>query len=141
MDTFYIVIRVIPSQENPHLNEVEGALVSCWVCSDDEISALTLASFKVRQLHWEIVGLEEPPIKVTEEQYLEKEGALERFKFAQVGGMSISITGWSRDGKSSWGPVHLKNSNDFVLSDYLSEIGDLRRKGRCLHFDAGERMH
>lgn len=139
MDTFYLVIRVIPSEENPHLNEVEGALVSCWVCSENSVSALALANFKVRQLHWEIVGLEESPIKVTEEQYLEKEGALERYKFGQVGGMSMAITGWSRDGKSSWGPVKLKNSNDFVLSDYLSEIGDLRRKGRCLHFDAGER--
>jgi len=139
MNTFYLVIRVIPRQENPHLNEVEGALVSCWVCSDDQVSALTLASFKVRQMHWEIVGLEESPIKVTEKDYFGNENALEHYKFAQAKGMSTFITGWSRDGKSSWGPVKLKNSNNFVLSDYLSKIGDLKRKGRCLHFEAGQR--
>src|SRR5258706_8331890 len=46
---------------------------------------------------------------------------------------------WSKDGKTSFGPIEIENPNDFMLSDYLSEIGTLKRKGRCLHFDAGAR--
>lgn len=73
VNTYYLVLRAIPSPENPYFNEVEGAFVSCWVCNDDPVSAVTIASFKARQLTWEIVRLEEPPINVTEEDYLKKE--------------------------------------------------------------------
>jgi hypothetical protein len=139
MTTYYLVFRVIPSPENPYFSEVEGALVSCWVCNEDPVSAVTMASFKVRQLSWETVSLEEPPINVTEEDYLEKEIALERYRAAHVQGISIAFAAWSKDGKTSSGPIELKSSDDFILSEYLSKIGALKRKGRCLHFDAGTR--
>lgn len=139
MTTFYLVLRAIPSIENPHSSEVEGALVSCWVCGDDPSSAVTIASFKVRQLNWEILSLEESPITVSEEDYREKEIALERYRAAQVQGISMAFAAWSKDRKTSSGPIELKTSDDFILSEYLSKIRALRRKGRCLHFDAGTR--
>src|SRR5215211_2704225 len=105
MTTFYLVLRAIPSIENPHSSEVEGALVSCWVCGDDPSSAVTIASFKVRQLNWEITSLEESPITVSEEDYREKEIALERYRAAQVQGISMAFAAWSKDGKTSSGPI------------------------------------
>jgi hypothetical protein len=137
MNTFYLVLGVVPRPENPHANKVEGALASCWVCDDDPAAALTMASFKVRQQLWEIVNVEDPPIKVTDEDYLHKKIGLERYKLAQVQGISMVFAAWPKDGKSSCGPIELKNADDFIRSEYLSEIGALKRKGRCLHFDAG----
>jgi hypothetical protein len=139
MTTLYLVLRAIPSPENPYFNEVEGALVSCWVCNEDPVSAVAMSSFKVRQLNWEIVRLEESPINVTEEHYVDKEIAMERYRAAQAQGISIAFAAWSKDGKTSAGPIALKKSEDFILSEYLSKIGALKRKGRCLHFDAGTR--
>jgi hypothetical protein len=139
MDTFYLVFRVVPIPENPSAKEVEGAFASCWVLADDPAAALILASFKVRQQEWEIVSVEEAPIKVTKTDYFDTEHDLERYKTAQTQGMSLVFAAWAKDGKSSYGPVRLKDANDFVLSDYLSQIKTLKRKGRCLHFDAGRR--
>jgi len=116
MTTYYLVLRAIPSPENPYFNEVEGALVSCWVCNDDPVSGVAMSSFKVRQLSWEIVRLEESPIYVTEEHYLDKEIALERYRAAQVQGISIAFAAWSKDGKTASGPIALKKSEDFSVS-------------------------
>lgn len=139
MNTFYLVLRVVPTPDNQYANQVAGAFASCWVCHDDPVSAVTAASFKVRQQEWEIINLEESPNSVTEDDYMDKEIALERYRAAQGQGMSIAFAAWSKDGKTSFGPIELENPNDFVLSEYLSEIQTLKRKGRCLHFDAGVR--
>ena len=138
---FYLVFRVLPTSQNEYTNEVEGALASCWVCADDAASATTLAAFKVRQLQWQIERLEEPPIVVADDLYTENEFGLERYQSAQEQGISIAFAAWSRDGKTSDGPIHLRSSNDFDLSDYLSQIASLKRKGRCLHYGAGIRCN
>lgn len=139
METFYLVFRVVPNPENPSVEQVEGAFASCWVRAEDRAAAINLASFKVRQQQWEIAGVEEAPIIVTEKDYSDKDLGLQRYEAAQVRGISIFFSAWSKDGKSSHGLVELKGANDFVLSDYLSQIRTLKRKGRCLHFDAGDR--
>jgi hypothetical protein len=139
MNTFYLVLRVVPTPQNQYANQVADALASCWVCDDDPGSAVTAASFKVRQQEWEIVNLEESPISVTEDDYVDKEIALERYTAAQRQGMSMVFAARSKDGRTSLGPIEIENPNDFILSEYLSEIAILKRKGRCLHFDAGVR--
>ena len=136
---FYLVFRVVPTAQNEYASQVEGASALCWVHSDDSISATNLARFKVRQLHWDIVGIEEQPITVTEDDCRAKEMALERYRAAQSQGISIAFAAWSRDGKTTAGPIELKKTNDFDLGDYLSRIAELKQTGRCLHFDAGTR--
>jgi hypothetical protein len=98
---------------------------------------VTKASFKIQQLNWEVLKIEESPRKVTEEDYLDKDIGLERYRAAQAEGMSLAFAARSKDGKTSFGPVNLDADGDVVLSEYLTEIGSLKRKGRCLHFDAG----
>jgi hypothetical protein len=136
MNTYYLVLRVIPAPENSYVNEVAGALASCWVCGDDPAEAVTIGSFKVRQQQWEIVGLEEHPIKVTEKDYLEKEMALDRYTLAQVQGMSVVFAAWSKDGKTSSGPFELANPNDFILSEHLSGDRSTEAQGALLAFIA-----
>jgi len=137
LNTFCLVLRAAPTSDNPYVNQVEGALVYCLVCDDDPTSAVTKATFKVKQLNWEVLKLEQSPREVTEKDYLDKDIGLERYRAAQAEGMSVAFAAWSKDGKTSFGPVELDADSDFVLSEYLTEIGSLKRKGRCLHFDAG----
>jgi|SRR5215213_248054 len=110
MTTFYLVFRVVPTSLNDHISEVQGALTYCWVLADDPVSATVLADFKVRQLHWDIVGVEEPPIAVTIDDCRDKQIALERYKAAQTQGISIAFAAWSQDGKTSAGAQQLKIS-------------------------------
>lgn len=137
MNTFCLVLRAAPAVDNPYFNQVEGALVHCWVGDDHPASAVTKATFKIQQLNWEVLKVEESPRKVTEEDYLDKDIGLERYRAAQAEGMSLAFAAWSKDGKTSFGPVELDADSDVVLSEYLTEIGSLKNKGRCLHFDAG----
>lgn len=139
MNTFYLVLRVIPTPQNELINEVEGALASCWVCDDDQISASNLAAFKLRQLDWTVMRIEEAPVTVTEDDYRENETDFDRYKAAQIRGMSIEFTAWGKNGKIFRDPIKPKKSNDFVLDDYLSQIAELKQRGRCLHFEAGNR--
>lgn len=139
MNTVYLVLRVIPTPQNELSNEVEGALASCWVCDDDQVSASILAAFKLRQLDWMVAGIEEAPVIVTEDDYRENQTDLNRYKSAQICGMSIEFTAWGKNGKIFRGPIEPKKSNDFVLDDYLSQIAELKQRGRCLHFGAGNR--
>jgi len=137
MNTFCLVLRAAPTTDNPYGNQVEGALVHCWVCDNDPFSAVIKATFKVQQLNWEVLKLEESPRVVTEDDYLDKDIGLERYRAAQDEGMSLAFVAWSKDGKTSFGPVELAAASDFVLSEYLNEIATLKRKGRCFHFNAG----
>lgn len=74
---------------------------------------------------------------VTEEDYQQKEMALERFKHAQAHRVAIAFEAWSKDGKTSLEAIRLESSEDFIIGNYLSDIAELKRTGRCLHFDAG----
>src|SRR5689334_2798092 len=125
MNTFYLVLRVIPTPQNELINEVQGALASCWLCDDDQVSASILAAFKLRQLDWTVVGIEEAPVIVTEDDYRENETYLDRFRSAQIRGMSIEFTAWGKNGKTYRGPIEPKKANHFDLGDYLSQMLNL----------------
>jgi hypothetical protein len=115
MNMFYLALRAIPTIDNPYFNQLEGALVYCWVCHEDPASAVTQATFKVQQLNWEVLKLEESPTRVIEEQFLDKDIGLDRYRTAQAEGMSLIFAAWARDGKTSFGPVALDVTSDFVL--------------------------
>lgn len=139
MATFYLTLRVAPTPNNPHLNDVEGALASCWVCCDTPQSALAKANFYVRRYDWDIVEVENPPTETTQDDFTGKDIGLEQYKHAQEHGIAMVFSAWAKDGKSSYGPVRLARSDNFDLASYLSESKSLKRKGRCLHYDAGSR--
>lgn len=139
MATFYLTLRVAPTPNNPHVNDVEGALVLCWVCDDTPQSALAKANFYVRRYNWDIVEVEVPPTETTQDDFTGKDLGLEQYKHAQENGIAMVFFVGAKDGKSSYGPVKLERSDNFDLALYLSERKKLKRKGRCLHYDAGSR--
>ncbi len=139
MATFYFTLRVTPTSSNRHADEVEGALASCWVCDDDPQIALTRGCLIIEQYDWDIIDVEDPPVVTTEENFIGKDIGLENYKIAQEYGISMVFGGWAKDRKSSYGPVKLERSDSYNLNTYLSEIKNLSKKGRCLHYDAGGR--
>jgi hypothetical protein len=138
MATFYLTLHVVPKKTNPRINDIEGALASCWVCGYSPQSALAKASFGVRQYDWDIVEIKNPPTEVGLESFIGKDIGLEQYEVAQKTGIAIVFAAWSRDGKSSYGPVRLERSYKLDLAPFLAGIKKLKRKGRCLHYDAGD---
>jgi len=139
MDTFYLTLRVIPTAANPRANDIEGALALCWILDDDPRAALAKASCKVRQYGWDIVEVEDCPVVTTRDNFIERDLGLEQYDRAQEQGMAMAFIAWSKDGHSSYGPFALELSDGLVLESCLSDVARLKRKGRCLHFDAGSR--
>ena len=139
MSTFYFTLRVTPNMSNPDANEIEGAYASCWVCDDDPIAAISRICFKIKQYDWDIIDIEDHPSVVTAEDFAGKDIGLEHFNIAQEQSMSFVLAAWAKDGKSSYGPVKLERPDSFDLDAYISGMKKLSRKGRCLHYDAGNR--
>ncbi len=136
---YFFTLRVVPTADNSYFDRVEGANVFCWAVEDDPIAAVTNATFKVRQCDWTITGIERAPVAVEESDFFDRDLGLQQYKHAQEKGLALFFVGWSRDGKSSFGPVALEGPNDFDLSSYLNVRKTLRQKGRCLHLAAGVR--
>jgi hypothetical protein len=83
--------------------------------------------------------MEDPPVPTTRESFSGRDIGQEQYDIAQEQGIAVCFAAWSRDGRTTLGPVILQRSFDFDLQMYLSESKSLREKGRCLHFDSGRR--
>lgn len=139
MNTYYLQFKVIPTTDNEQYEVAEGALAHCWVLENGPEAACLKASFQISKYDWEITSLEMPPVKVEEENFAERDIGLEQFKKAQGTGMAIAYTAWSRDKKTSAGPIELKSSYSADLQEFLIDLKKLRNRGRCLHYDSGHR--
>lgn len=139
MNIYYLQFKVIPTIDNEQFELAEGALAHCWVLDNDPQAACLKASFQVSKCDWEIIDLEMPPVEVEEDNFAERDIGLEEFKKAQRTGIRIVYTAWSRDKKTSAGPVEIKSSYRADLQEFLKKQKKLRNKGRCLHYDGGHR--
>jgi len=129
----------VPKPNNPNYKDVEGALATCWVLEDDPHSAFVKASFYVRQYEWDIQKVEQYPQVVRLEHFEGRDLGTEQYHIAEKHGIACALAAWARDGESSFGPVQLSPSHPINLQSYLSGIQKHRRRGRCLHFSAGNR--
>lgn len=141
MNTYFLQFKVIPTTENEQYELAEGALAHCWVLENDPQTAAAKAVFQISKFDWEISNLEIPPIEVEEENFAERDLGLEQFKKAQLSGIAITYVAWSRDKKTSAGPIALKSSYRADLQGFLNDQKKQRNRGRCLHYDAGNRCH
>jgi hypothetical protein len=64
-----------------------------------------------------------------------------KFTEAKSEGISITYLGWSRDGKTTAGPFQLKQSFKLPISEVIDTQKKLSRKGRCLHYENGNRCN
>lgn len=139
MKTYFLTFQVIPTKTNEHYDIVKGALASCWVLGNDPQSALAEAEFFVSKDDWEIEGIESFPIETTQDHFQERDIGLQQYMKAQENGIAIAYAAWSKDGKTTIGPLTHKTSNNFNLSNWLKKQKQVNKSGRCLHYDSGER--
>jgi hypothetical protein len=139
MSTFFVKLQVLPAEINPQYVLVEGAFAFCWVVEDSAPAAYNKACFYVSKDEWEIAAIDTFPVEVAKQDFDDQDIGLAQYLKAQENGIAIVYVGWSRDGKTSRGPVPLQRSNRFDLNAYVEMQKKLARKGRCLHFDSGSR--
>ncbi len=137
MATYYIKLTTIPTRYNPVFATVAGAYACCWVVGEDTETAENVARFHVSKNEWTITGMETLSQVVTEDDYLDRDLALEQFRRAQEHGIAVFYSGWSRDGKTSAGPMLFEPPKNFNLNAYITRGKKLSQSGRCLHFNAG----
>jgi hypothetical protein len=139
MKTYFLQFKVIPTTDNEKYHLAEGAFASCWVLENNSETAVTKAAFQVSKYDWEITGLDISPIEVSEEHFTQRDIGLEQFRKAQTDGMAIVYMAWARDKKTSTGPITLKSSYKPDFQGFIKEQKKQTNRGRCLHFDAGNR--
>ncbi len=139
MKTYFLTFQVIPTKTNEHYDTVKGALASCWVLGNDPQSALAKAEFLVSKGDWEIKGVENFPIEVTQDHFQEKDIGLQQYMKAQENEIAIFCAAYSKDGKTTAGPITLKPSYKFDISTFLKTYKKFQNQGRCLHYDSNER--
>lgn len=139
MQTYYLTLKVEPTLRNPQHKDVVEALATCWVREDDPRSAYAKAAFNVRRYLWEILKVEHEPRVVTLADFEGRDIETEHFLNAQKFGISTVYLARSRDGRTSFDPIQLSCPNMIDLEKCLCKIQNTKRKGRCLHFDAGTR--
>lgn len=139
MKTYFLTFQVVPAKKNKHCNIIKGALASCWVLGNDPQSVLAKAEFFVSKYDWEVKGIENFPIETTQDYFLERDIGLQQYKKAQETGIAVFYSAWSKDGKTTFGPLIQEPSYDFNLAKYLSKQKQFNNNGRCLHYDSGER--
>lgn len=139
MNTYFLQYKVSPTAQNEQYELAEGASAHCWVLENNPQAAAAKAAFQISKFDWEIISLETPPVEVNEEHFAERDLGLEQFRKAQTDGMAIVYVGWSRDRKTSSGPIKFNSSYKADLQGFLNEQKKQRNRGRCLHYDAGHR--
>lgn len=141
MKIFYSQFRVKPTIENEKYDLVEGALAHCWIKETNPQNAHAKAEFFVSKSDWKITAVENYPIEVNESHFSGKDLGIENYLKARSDGISIAYVGWSRDGKTTAGPLQLNPSFKFSISEYIDSQKKLSQKGRCLHYENGHRCN
>lgn len=137
---YYMVFAVLPTVQNQEYDNIESAMVSCWIKSTDAQSSYITASFFIEKSDWEILENTQKPIVVNEENFIDKEIGLENFYIAQKEKMSFLYLAVSKDGKTEK-KVNLKSSYKLNMSNFLQKLNDISEEGRCLHYQADNRCN
>jgi len=139
MKTYFLSLTVIPTQENEHYNVVEGASANFWILESSPENAFSKASFCISQYEWKLETIETPPVETKRDDFIERDIGLQYFDKAQKDGIAMVFLSWSKDGKTSFGPTEMQLSYNFNLNTFLKTTKQFKNKGRCLHYEAGER--
>jgi len=55
---YFITFHVIPEKKNSDYSKIKGAYINCWIESEGLEPAKMIATKTIKELKWEIVGLE-----------------------------------------------------------------------------------
>ncbi len=141
MKTFFLTFRVTPTNANEHFDLVTGGLAHCWIRQDNPRSARAEAEFHIARNDWEVKEIEGEPVEVREEHFAERDLGLEQYLCAQEEGVAVVYIACARDGKTTAGPILLRQPARPPLSRFLKKQKQLTNKGRCLHYESGHRCN
>lgn len=139
MNMYFISLKVVPNAASSYSKTIAGAYASFWIIANSPESALARSQFLVRKGEWDVIAVNMTPTVVTRDNFRGKDVGLEQFDLALKEGVASAYSAWSKDGKSSNGPITMERTDSFNLESFQSEMQRQRRKGRCLHYDAGVR--
>lgn len=142
MKIFYLKFKVKPTLENLNFNIIEGAYVLCWIKEWNSKNAFAIAEYIVSKDEWIISDVEKYPLEVNESDFSDKGPGLENFLKAKSEGRSIVFLGKARDGKTTLEPFQVNKLSNFPpISEFLDSLKKLSQKGRCLHYEKGDRCN
>ena len=141
MNTYYLTLKVIPDKANENYNIVKGAVAHCWILEDNPETASSNSIFYVSKYDWEVERIENFPVETTRNHFIDKDIGLHNYDKAQEDGIAVVFAAWSRDGKTTAGPIMLKPPNNFDLANYLKTKKQFKNNGRCLHYESGKRCN
>lgn len=141
MKIFYTRFRVIPTECNGYYDFFTRAISHCWIRETNPQSAFAIAIFFILKYCWIIDEIEEYPVEVNELNFIGKDIGIINYQKAKSEGISIAYIGLSRDGKTVAEPMQIKNPFSFSISEYIDEYNKIFQKGRCLHYENGDRCN
>jgi hypothetical protein len=134
-------IAVLPTKSNAQYDLVASATAHCWILENIPSNAYRKVCFNIEKFDWEIKETVLIPTEVTANDFQDADIGLDNYNKTQEEGMAIVYIGVSRDGKTEKGPIELTLYYEVTVSEYLKIIKENRNKGRCLHFEAGDRCN
>lgn len=134
-------LLVTPTKSNKHIDDLDGAYVSCWIKDYDPMSAYVKANFDIKKYDWNIEKVIDAPTEVSEKDFIDKDIGLELYHKAEKEGRACIYSAWPREGSNKQGRFELESSHHFDLFSSLSVQKKLRNKGRCLHYLSGKRCN
>ncbi len=141
--TYCIKYFVTPTDKNVDKHKVLDSVVNCWILADKAIDAHLKAVFFIEKLNWKIIENRQEPIIVSRQQFENNNIKLKCFDIAQKEGFSFIFFGGNDpveeliDQKT----ISLNTSYDFDANGVVKIIKNLKNKGRCLHFNSGEKCN
>lgn len=137
---YYIIFSVTPTKQNQQYDNIESAMVFCWIKSTDFQSSYITATFYIEKSDWIIKENIQKSKVVTENNFLDNEILLESFHIAQKEKMFFQYVVES-DNVTEPTKVKLQPSYKFDMSKFLQKLNNISEEGRCLHYQAGDRCN
>lgn len=139
MNTYFLTLNVVPTEDNAHYEMIKGALVHFWILEDSPENAFSKATFYVSKYDWVVEKIETYPIETSRDDFIDKDLGLQNYDKTQEDGIAVVFLAWSRNGKTTSGPKELRPSYSVDINRFLETLKKFKNRGRCLHYDSGKR--
>ena len=141
MTIYYSEYKVIPLKSHEYFEKVTHALACVWIVAESSVEALGKAEFFIKKNNWEITKKIKKASVVDRTCFKEDENKLAGFDRALKDGSFIFYYGYTNDLSIVGNKIELTDKSSPKLDIYFKNLKKLKNKGRCLHFDAGERCN
>ena len=138
MDIFFSKVSVLPAAGNSLNGNVHSVVAHVFVAAETAIAAVSRTLALLHDQFWLPEHDEIPAALVTEAQFTNKAEGLRCYREATEKGWSIFLVGVRSDDASDNIPIGKAIRLGATPGRFQVRQKELRRRGRCLHFDAGK---